>query len=179
MVYAATHIILAILVIELFRKYYLKDNNKFPRHYILLAAFAGLIPDLDIAAYYVLYFFGFSFSEVHRTFLHTIFVPLILLLIAFAFYKFKVHSAEAGKMHMKLPMIFFILGIGALVHLTADVLTGPIMFFYPFTNFSVGINMELLFPEGLRWLLWPVVDGLFVLFWVCWMNFKLKVRDYF
>jgi len=179
MVYAATHIILAIIIIELFRKYYIKDNNKFPRHYILLAAFAGLIPDLDIAAYYVLYFFGFSFSEVHRTFLHTIFVPLILFLIAGLFYTFKIHSSEAGKMHMKLPMIFFILGLGATIHLIVDTITGPIMFFYPFSTFSVGYDLSLFLPEGLRRLIWPIVDGLLVLFWLTWMNFKLKVRDYF
>ena len=58
MAYAVTHMLIAMFAVELFRKFIIKYNKKFPRYYILIAAIAGLIPDLDIAAYYGLYSFG-------------------------------------------------------------------------------------------------------------------------
>ena len=77
MPHAVAHVLIAIISIELFREYILKDKKKLPRYYILIAALGGVLPDLDILLYYILYFFGFSFEQIHRTFLHTLFIPLI------------------------------------------------------------------------------------------------------
>ena len=132
MPYATTHILAAIILIELFREYFIKSNQKFPRHYVLIAALGGIIPDLDIALYYVLYFFGFAFEQIHRTFLHTIFVPLILLFIGLFILGFGIKYPLFRKMHIKLHTIFFVLSAGALLHLILDViLVGSITPFYP------------------------------------------------
>ena len=79
MPYAVTHVLAAIILVELFREYIIKDNRKFPRYYILIAAIGGIIPDLDIGLVYIMHFFGFAVEQIHRTFLHSIFIPLILL----------------------------------------------------------------------------------------------------
>ena len=79
MAYTITHVLVVVLLVELFRIYFIKNNYKFPRYYILIAAFAAILPDLDIIAVYALYPFGFAIEQVHRTFLHSIFVPLIYL----------------------------------------------------------------------------------------------------
>ena len=116
MPYATTHILVAVILIELFREYFVKDNKKFPRYYILVAAIGAIIPDLDIGVYSVLSFFGFTIEQVHRTFLHTLFIPIILFLTGIFMWKFKIKNSKAGKMHMKLPVIFFILSAGTLLH---------------------------------------------------------------
>ncbi len=60
MPFAVTHILVPILILEVFRNIFFKDHKKFPRYYILIAALGGVLPDFDIGVFYVLYFFGFS-----------------------------------------------------------------------------------------------------------------------
>ena len=79
---AITHILIPLILVGLFRDYFVKNKKIFPLHYVLIAGIAGLIPDLDVAAYYLLSFFGYTLNEVHRTFSHNIFVPKILFFIA-------------------------------------------------------------------------------------------------
>ncbi|MDP2628717.1 MAG: metal-dependent hydrolase [Nanoarchaeota archaeon] len=177
---ATTHILVAIILIELFRNFFVKDNKKFPRYYILIAALGGIIPDLDIAGYYVLSLFGFTFEQIHRTFFHTIFIPLILFLIGIFIYQTKMKSKEFGKRHINLHTTFFILAAGSLLHLILDAtLSGYIIPFYPFSSFSVGLNIIKLFPTAWQSLILPTLDGILLIFWIFWMEFKLKISDYF
>ena len=180
MPFATTHILVAVILMELFRDFIVKDNKKFPRYYILIAAVGAIIPDLDIAGYYVLSFFGFSFEQIHRTFFHTIFIPLILLLIGIFMYQMKIKNREFGKRHLHLPTTFFIFAAGSLLHLILDaVLAGQIVPFYPFSYFSIGFNLINLFPQAWHDLVLPTLDGVLLLFWIFWMEFKLKISDYF
>ena len=84
---SVTHVIIALVVASLIRDYYVSKSGrkKFPLHYVLIAGIAGLLPDIDVAAYWILHFFGFTLSEVHRNFTHSLFVPLLFLLLAFVF----------------------------------------------------------------------------------------------
>ena len=179
MPYAVTHILVAVLLIELFRKYFVQDKKNFPRYYILIAAIGGIIPDFDILAYYLLSFFGFTFEQIHRTFLHTIFIPLILFLIGIITLKFSIKNSKTGKRHMKIPVIFFILASGTTIHLLLDMLIDPLILFYPLSNFAVGIETLSHLPEKLNLLVPPSVDGALLLLWLFWMEFKLKITDYF
>jgi len=180
MTYVVTHVLAAIILVELFREYFIKDNRKFPRYYILVAAIGGILPDFDIGIYYVLYFFGFSFDQIHRTFMHTIFVPLILALIGFVIYEIGIKNAEIRKRHMKLSIIFFILAIGSVVHLILDVaVAGSIRPFHPILTTSIGINLVNIIPEGLRFQFLGVLDAILLVAWILWMEFKLKITDYF
>jgi len=180
MPYATTHILIAIILIELFREYVIKNNYKFPRYYILIAAIGGILPDLDVGAYYLLYFFGFSFEQVHRTFLHSLFFPLILFLIGIFIYYTGIKNSEIRKRHLKLSTIFFILSAGSLLHLILDaVFWGQIVPFYPLMNYSIGFNLVEFFPEGFRSTIAPVIDAILMMFWLFWMEFKLKISNYF
>jgi len=180
MPYATTHILLAIILIELFRDYFVKSNKKFPRYYILIAAIAGIIPDLDIAGYYVLSFFGFTFEQIHRTFFHTIFIPIILFLIGIFIYQTKIKQKEFSKRHITIHVTFFILALGSLLHLILDAtIAGYIQPFYPISTYQIGINLINFFPETWQNLILPTLDGVLLLFWIAWMEFKLKISDYF
>ena len=177
---ATTHILAVIILVELFRNYFVKDNKKFPKYYILIAAIGAIIPDLDIVAYYILYFFGFTFDQIHKTFFHTLFIPIILFLIGFASLKINFKSQQTKKMHIKISTIFFIFSFGALIHLFLDFLfDNNLMLFYPFSNFSADFNVVSIFPKELQWLILPTLDGILLLFWIMWMEFKLKISDYF
>lgn len=179
MALAITHILASMLAIELFRKFIIKNNKIFPRYYILIAAIAGLIPDLDIAAYYILYFFGFTLEQVHRTFMHSAFIPLALFLIGITLYKTGIKFPELRKHRLKASTIFFIFSIGAIIHLILDAIYGIIMPFYPLTNFAIGLNLIGKAPEELQILIAGTIDGVLFLFWLMWMQFKLKIDNYF
>lgn len=180
MPYAVTHILIAVIIVELFRKYIIKSNKKFPRYYILFAAIGGLIPDLDIAFFYVLYFFGFTFEQIHRTFMHSIIIPLGLFLIGLFVLKAGVKLPFINKRHINLSTIFFIFAGGSFVHLLLDLVLGskfPIL--YPLILTDFGLDLLKKFPAELRELIAPTLDGILLLFWIIWMQFKLKIDDYF
>jgi membrane-bound metal-dependent hydrolase YbcI (DUF457 family) len=180
MPYATTHILLAILLIELYRDFFVKNNKKFPRYYILIAAIGSIIPDLDIALFYVVSFFGFSFNEIHRTFLHSIFIPLIFFLAGILTYALKIKNREFEKRHITLPTTFFILTFGIVLHLVLDAtLSGSIMPFYPFSKMGIGLNLVNLFPVAWRDIILPTLDAALLLFWIFWMEFRLKINNYF
>lgn len=175
-----THILISIILIELFREYFIKDNKKFPRYYILIAAIAGIIPDLDLVVYYVLYFFGFGIEQIHRSVLHSLFIPIIFFALGIFILKFKIKNSEVRKRHLKLSTIFFIFSAGSLIHIILDMIfAGMLVPFYPFSNFSVGLNLVSIFPEGLRWMISHTLDAILLFFWIFWMEFKLKIPDYF
>jgi len=177
---AATHILFAIILIELFREFVIKDNKKFPRYYILVAVIGGILPDLDFIFVYVLYPFGFLPEVLHRTFLHSLLVPLVLLLIGILVWKLGIQYSSIGKRHMTLPGIFFILSAGSFLHLFLDwFFVGIIMPFYPFNSFAMDFNVVRFFPEILQKYIEPTLDGILLLFWIFWMEFKLKITDYF
>jgi len=178
MAYAVTHMIAAIVVIELFRKFFVKNNKIFPRYYILIAAIAGLIPDLDIAAYYFLYFFGFTLEQVHRTFMHSAFIPLGLFLIGFFLYITGISHSEIRKHRLKISTIFFIFSAGTIIHLILDMIYGQIPPFYPFIHWEIGLNLLYLFPKSLQEIIPGTIDGLLFLGWLMWMEFKLKIDNY-
>ncbi|MBI2628988.1 metal-dependent hydrolase [Candidatus Pacearchaeota archaeon] len=182
MPYAATHILAAIIIAELFRDYIIRDNKKFPRYYILIAAIGGILPDFDFAIFYILSLLGFGFSieEIHRTFLHTLFVPLLLFLAGFITMTFKVKLKEISKHHLKIPIVFYILAIGSLLHLILDAtFLGEITPFYPFSSFSIGLNMLYTLPLSWRNSFLPALDGALLVLWILWLEFKLKISNYF
>lgn len=179
MAYAVTHMLVAIFAVELFRKFVVKNNKIFPRYYILIAAIAGLIPDLDIAAYYILYFFGFSIEQVHRTFMHSTFIPLGLFLIGLLIYTTGIKSPQLRIHRLKISTIFFILATGTIIHLVLDIIYGVIPPFYPFFNFTIGLGLLAKAPLKFQELIPATIDGLLFLFWLMWLQFKLKIDNYF
>ncbi|MFA4953054.1 MAG: metal-dependent hydrolase [Candidatus Pacearchaeota archaeon] len=180
MPFAVTHILAAVILIELFRNYFVKNNKRFPRYYIIIAAIGAIIPDLDIGVYYILSFFGFTFDQIHRTFLHTLFIPLILFLIGLISLRIEIWRAKLGRYHMKLSTALFIFAFGSLLHLILDaIIIGQIILFYPFSNFSIGLNLINYLPSGIQGTALLSLDAALLLFWIFWMEFKLKISNYF
>jgi len=88
-------------------------------------------------------------------------------------------NKELGKKHLKLPIIFFILSAGSLLHITLDaVLTEGTMPFYPVSACLISLDLisKVQFPEGI---ILVGIDAVLLFFWIFWMEFKLKISEYF
>lgn len=181
MPHAITHFLIPAVLTALFRDFYLKkkDKRRFPLHYVLIAGLAGLLPDLDIAVYYILYFFGATINQSHRTFTHNLLIPIILFLSGIMFFLEKTKNKELGKHKLKLSTLFFVISFGILTHLILDALVaGSIMPFYPFTNFSMGINLIGAVPGPFQSTIIPVIDAVILIFWMIYMELKHKISDF-
>ena len=177
MPYAFTHVFVVIVLLELFRDYFVKNRKAFPLHYVLIGGIAGLLPDLDVAIFYVLCFFGFSLQEVHRVFLHNIFVPMFFLILAVPFWKFK--NKELGERHLKLRNIFLIIAFGAFVHLLLDlIVAGTITPFFPFSNLSVGLNLISLAPEAWKETILASLDAALLVLWLIHLEVRHKISSF-
>ena len=177
---AVTHVLITMILLSLFRDYYHKyhqDKKRFPLHYVLIGGIAGLLPDIDIAAYYVLSFFGFGFNEVHRIFSHNIFIPILFLLLGFIFLGFK--NKELGKHHLKLSNISFVIAFGFLVHLVLDaIVSGIIVPFYPFSSYKFGFSLVNLFPGAWRNTIIPSIDAILLVLWIIYLEVKHKISNF-
>lgn len=174
---AVTHFLIPVILLEIFRNFFVKYKTSFPVHYVFIGGLAGLIPDLDVAAYYVLSFFGFTLQEVHRTFSHNIFVPLFFVLLAGIFYKFK--NKELGKHHLKLNKIFLVIAFGISIHLLLDmILQGYVVPLYPFLDMTFGFNLINLFPSAWQNTIIPALDAVLLISWMIYLEAKNKISDF-
>jgi len=138
---------------------------------------AGLLPDIDVAVYYVLYFFGFTMSQIHRTFSHNLFAPLIFVGLAIISYRFK--SEKLGEHHLKLKNIFLVIAFGIFIHLILDgVVAGVIMPFYPFSSFSWGLNLINLAPIAWRNSILPSLDAALLILWLIHLEIRHKISSF-
>lgn len=175
---AAAHILIPLILVSLFRDYYIKKKNKkkFYLHYVLIAGIAGVLPDLDILIFWVLYFAGFSYNEIHRTFMHTLFIPLIFLLLSLLTLNIKINFK---KTKFNLGIIFLMIFIGSFLHLFLDaVLHGTIMPFYPFSHLSIGLNLLGYLPKSLEVIADSTIDGILLILYLIYLELKHKISDF-
>jgi len=107
MPFAVTHVLVAIIVADVIRDYTVKNSRKFPLHYVLIAGIAGLLPDIDVPIWWILNNFGYTLAEVHRTFSHTLFIPLIFLALALFTKGIKNKFLGKHKLKLKVKCLYF------------------------------------------------------------------------
>jgi membrane-bound metal-dependent hydrolase YbcI (DUF457 family) len=181
MTQAVTHVLVPIILLSLFRDIFFKGKKKekFPLHYVLIGGIAGLIPDIDVAAYYILSFFGFTLNEVHRTFSHNVFIVLIFIILGFAAFMFNIRNNTLGKHHLRIDWIFYSISFGVLIHLLLDAtVSGIIMPLYPFSHYALGSNMINLLPVAWRESFIPSLDAVLLVLWLSYMEIKHKISDF-
>jgi membrane-bound metal-dependent hydrolase YbcI (DUF457 family) len=173
---AVTHFLIPVILLEIFRDFIIKDKKSFSIQYVFIGGLAGLLPDLDIAAYYLLSFFGFTINEIHRTFSHNLFFPLIFVILGLVFYNFK--GKRLGKHHLKLRNIFFVIAFGIFIHLFLDAtVSGVIMPLYPLFDFSFGLNLIGLLPALWQGTIMPTLDAIILILWMIYIEIKHKISD--
>lgn len=106
MPYAATHVILSIVIVDLFRDHI--SRWKFSLWYVLVGGVAGLAPDIDMLVSWIIAGDIFAF---HHGFTHTLVVPIILLIAGIVCWKFWRRGAG---------LFFFICTFGWTFHIFLD-----------------------------------------------------------
>ncbi len=174
MPYAVTHILLTVLLADLYRDYVTKHKKYFTLHTILIAGIAGLLPDIDIPLSWLLNVFipgSVPLILTHGGITHTPFFGLIFLLPAFYLWEKKEH---------KKAMYFFVITFGVLFHVFLDYLLGGgmhegIMVFWPISMATFKIH--LLSTLGLVDVP-QALDALILLGWLYHEEMKHKIKDF-
>src|SRR3989344_5650800 len=178
---AAAHILIPLFLVSFWRDRYLAKNkrNLFPLHYVLIAGIAGIIPDLDIVAFWALAFFGFTLEQIHRTFAHTIFIPFIFVIVGLIFHRTKVSLCTIRKHTLHLNKVMYALAFGTLAHLVLDALvSGMITPIYPISSWAIGLDLFGYLPSQLQELAAPSLDAGILIIWIIYLEVKHKISDF-
>jgi len=178
MPHITTHILIPLVIAEIFRDYSAK--KKFPLHYVLIAGIAGIFPDLDIPVSWLLNAFGAAVNTgvFHRTVTHTFLFLAFFLLLALIFSKTKIKFLSKHK--LTLAGIFLAISFGVFAHLVLDAtIDGSIMPFYPFSNFSLGINLIGAISLELRETLLSGIDGIILIAWLIHEEIRHKISRFY
>lgn len=193
MPYAVTHVLIAIIVADIIRDYFVKDKRKFPLHYVLIAGIAGLLPDIDLVSYVMAGISAgisvqtsineLSASIFHPSLTHSLLFPLLFLIFAFIFvFLEKKESKEmrriekrAIKHHLKISGILFMIALGWAVHLLLDISLGSCirisLFSQPIcSNFIPASRFGDIVTEG--------IDSVLLLLWLIHEEWRHKISDF-
>lgn len=165
MALAVTHVILTIILVDLYRDYITKHKKFFTLHTIFIAGVAGLLPDIDIPLNWLFKIFGVSFQ--HGGITHTPLFGLIFLIPGFYFWYRKNH---------KVAVYFFVITFGVLFHISLDLLfnEGSYMLLYPLsTKLFQLVNFSF---EIIRYR--SAIDAIILLAWLYHEEVKHKISDF-
>lgn len=176
MPHAVTHFLIPLILLGLFQDIFIKNKKYFPIHYVFIGGLAGLLPDFDIAVYYIASFFGFTIEEIHRTFSHTLFVPLLFIILGFVFWN--INTKFLKKHKMKLRVVFFVIAFGTFMHIFLDsLISGVVMPLYPISYQVVGLNLISFLPPKWQESAIPTIDAILLILWVVYLEVKHKISD--
>ena len=168
MVQAVLHIIIPLIVFDLIRHYYF--NRKFPRYIILIGGIAGILPDIDVPLSWLLSFVAGKNISIHGQFTHTLFYTLHWLIL-FLFFYFKNDRKLFTKSNHK-PLVFLVITLGGIIHLSLDCISGGYYFFWPFSNANYC-------PSFISESIAPGLDAILLILWLIHEETHHLIRDYF
>src|SRR3989344_70198 len=121
MPYAAAHVILTIVIADIYRDYIAK--KRFPMIYVLIAGIAGLMPDLDVPASWIFNFiFGTNYN-FHRIYTHSLIYAIVFFFISVLFLFAKKEKYKILKWNVPKRaffMFFLAMAFGWLMHIGLD-----------------------------------------------------------
>jgi membrane-bound metal-dependent hydrolase YbcI (DUF457 family) len=162
---AVTHIVLTLVLIDLFRKYVLK-KKKFPLYLVLIGGVAGLLPDIDIFIYWLVSSFStITLSQLHHTYTHNLIIPIILVLFGVLTRKWE-----------KISHLSFVISIGWAVHVVLDSIFSSSPIFYPFSSKEFGLH--LIPPDFLSGSFFIGLDAIILLAWLVYEWKYKNIKDY-
>ena len=163
MAYSVTHILLVIVLLDLFR-HYIFGKKKFPRYLLVVGGIAGLLPDIDIPLGWIYNLFTETTVNLHGNFTHSIFFPLIFLV-------------AAGILHyqknMKWAKISYVISVGLLMHLILDCMFGG----YSTFLWPLAINTGFCPQWGISGYA-QSIDAIILVVWLVHEEIHNKIKDY-
>ena len=169
---AVTHVLLTIIIVDLYRDYVTRHKKYFSLHTIMIAGVAGLLPDIDIPLSWILDYLGIQIELLqHGGIAHTPFFGLIFLIPAFILHSRKKYKESA---------YFFVLCFGILLHLFLDIVIGGgghngIMLFWPLLG--NGYYLGIVSSAGLANLP-AALDAIILILWLWHEEKKHKIKDF-
>lgn len=177
MPYAVTHLLTPLILVAILRDLMKK---KFSLHYAFIAGFGGVLPDIDILISIVLKIIGLSNWQIHKTFTHSLFFPLVLLvlfLITKPISK-KARVCNIGRHKLTISLIFLALSFGTLMHITLDTLLGaPSYLFNPISSVDYSLDVFGWVDNEIYPLVFPLLDGFMFIIWLIYLEWKHKISD--
>ena len=165
MALAVMHVIGAIIILDLLRHYVL-GKKKFPRYLIVIGGIAGLAPDLDIPASWILNLITGRNMDLHAiSFTHSFLFVLLFLFIGL-FYR--------AHHNQKWEYIFYVISAGWLIHLGFDWGYGEYkQLLWPF------FTPAWIFPSWNFWQYGESIDAIVLVLWLVHEEMHKFVKDYF
>ncbi len=172
---AVTHILVPIILVDIFRDHILKNTKALTNKHVLLAGLAGLFPDIDIPIGHI-----FLNANVHRLYTHNIWIPVLFLAFALYFDSIK---------KRKICLYFIMMAFGFSTHLLLDgVLSGTIRPFFPVSTYVWGWDLfgkffgtfypRLANPD-FGALIFSGLDAVLLFLWLIHEEMGHKIKDYF
>ena len=163
---SVTHVLIAIVLIDLFRKFVLKKKN-FPLYLILIGGIAGMLPDIDIPLAWILSRWGYSLHEIHRSYTHNLIIPTVFLIVALLIWKF----------WPKIAHVFFVVSAGWTIHVVLDcIFSGTMPIFYPFSSQLYGL--DLIPWNSLSGTFYYGLDAIILILWLVYEYYAQNMKDY-
>ncbi len=162
MALAVTHIILTIVILDLFR-HYVFGRRKFRRYLLIVGGIAGLFPDIDFVIGWIYNFFKGTTIDIHGMFTHSLLFPLLFLLFGLLFYWGK-NKKWAG--------IFGVISAGWFLHLVLDCTFGGAKeYIWPLfiNNFCPQFGIANFAPH---------IDAVILVIWLVHEEMHKRIKDY-
>jgi membrane-bound metal-dependent hydrolase YbcI (DUF457 family) len=172
--YAVTHVIIAIVLIDLYRDYIAK--KKFSTWFVLIGGIAGLLPDLDLPLQWIANAVIGETYYLHRVVTHSLFFVGMFLLLAIPFYLHR--NLEMKLLNWKIPFefiaIFFtVVACGWLTHIALDcALAGDFSLTW-FPGHPLGFCPQPFSSDTLIGL-----DAVILILWLIHEEWAKKIKDF-
>ena len=175
MPYAVAHVILTIVVADIYRDYIAK--KKFPMIYVLIAGVAGLAPDMDIPAGWLFNLvFGANYN-FHRVYTHSLLYAIVLFLIAMVFFLLKKEEYKILKWDIPkqaFVMLFLAMAFGWLMHIFLDCALAA----DGYLNLIPSIPLTFC-PSPFGNNVLAGFDAVILVLWLIHEQYKHDIKDYF
>jgi membrane-bound metal-dependent hydrolase YbcI (DUF457 family) len=178
MPFAATHILVPVVLVSLIRAHWPKLKHKITIHEIFIAGLFGLLPDIDIPLSWINHYLtGAAVQALHRTYTHNFTFVIIIFAAAFVLFRLtrrKPNRRSAAHSETTVSLVnkkYYVMGLlatlGYASHIILDFLVaGSVQPFWPFSLAEFGLNLVPVFMlSGL--------DAVLLIFWV-WHEEKFK-----
>jgi membrane-bound metal-dependent hydrolase YbcI (DUF457 family) len=172
--YAVTHVIIAIVLIDLYRDYIAK--KKFSTWFVLIGGVAGLLPDLDLPLGWLATAVVGETIFFHRIITHSLFFVGLFLLLAIPFYMHRNLEMKVFKWRVPFEFIaifFTVIAFGWLTHIALDCMLAGDFSLTWFPGHPLGFCIALFSEDALLG-----IDAIILMLWLIHEEWAKKIKDF-
>lgn len=174
MAYAVTHVIVAIVLIDLYRDYIAK--KKFSTWFVLIGGIAGLLPDIDVPLQWFSSAIIGQAVTLHRILTHSLVFVAAFLLVALFFHiqKHKRLSILKRKIsYGHIALFFTVIAAGWLTHIALDCSVAGDYSLAWFPGIPLGFCFHPFSGDALLGL-----DAIILVLWLIHEEWARKIKDF-